>query len=231
MNNKKIKLIVTIAVFVAILVSGLLGKSFVDKDKLGQTQSESSLSSSGQNETKKQGQTTKSGSDTGSTDKKAKSTTDAASNAKTNAKSDKSYTLADLDTLKNTQNFNSSAVEHIFNGTAKRGVASGYHYEGITDSKGKVIEGSRSKEDSHGVYTGKVQVDGYDKSGNSGTSTFYPKSFSPQDVVDCINEAYANLKKVSGSDNTYRGKSKSGITVEMYLDDNKKIISAFPLKE
>lgn len=48
-----------------------------------------------------------------------------------------------------------------------------------------------------------------------------------QQIVDTINEAYEN--KILESGNIYNGKTKSGIKIQMYLTENNKIISAFPL--
>lgn len=141
---------------------------------------------------------------------------------------EKSYTKSDIKKLKNTDNFTASALEHIFNGSVNSsGNASGYHYDMITDSDGRII-GNKSKPDTNGVYTAKVEVKGKAKSGNNGYSTFYPDKLSPQEVVDLINEAYKEREPVTG--NTYSGEA-GGIIINMYLDDNKKIISAFPVMD
>ena len=97
------------------------------------------------------------------------------------------YLIADIQNLKNTDNFSDSALEHIFDGTINRsGKATGYHYTMISDSKGKLIEGTRSENDEHGVFTGNVEVDGVAK---NNFSSFYPESWTPQEVVDAINSA------------------------------------------
>lgn len=130
-----------------------------------------------------------------------------------------------LSSLKNTQHFLKSAIEHIFEGEINRnGQAVGYHYEGLASSKAKVIESTRSKEDKNGVYRAKITIEGKEK---NAFSSFFPKNWTMQQIVDAINEAYENKKLESG--NIYNGKTKSGITVQMYLTENNKIISAFPL--
>ena len=140
------------------------------------------------------------------------------------------YNVLVLKQLKNTGIFNKSAIEHIFEGQVnKKGNASGYHYDMIENTPGYIVPGTESKEDAHGVYTAKVEVNGVKKSGNKGYSTFYPKNLSPQEVVDLINEAYNNKVHVTG--NTYAGDTSLGIEIDMYLDDNGKIISAFPIYE
>lgn len=152
----------------------------------------------------------------------------ASSSLASKSQEEKSYTKSDIKKLKNTGIFTASALEHIFNGSVNSsGNASGYHYDMITDSDGRII-GSKGKPDANGVYTAKVEVKGKTKSGNNGYSTFYPDKLSPQEVVDLINEAYKNREHVSS--NIYSGEA-GGIIINMYLDDNKKIISAFPVMD
>lgn len=140
------------------------------------------------------------------------------------------YTEEDLKDLVNTDIFLPSAIEHIFLGQVNRkGNASGYHYDGIENSPGYILEGTKTEPDANDVYTGQVEVDGVAKSGNKGYSTFYPEKLSPQEVVDAINEAYENKEHVRS--NTYRGDTSYGFVVEMYLTDDDKIISAFPIYE
>ena len=50
---------------------------------------------------------------------------------------------------------------------------------------------------------------------------------SPQEVVDCINEAYTNRVYLRG--NKYSGITLNGMEIEMYLDADGKILSAYPL--
>ncbi|MEE0674526.1 MAG: hypothetical protein UCN61_01485 [Ruminococcus sp.] len=56
------------------------------------------------------------------------------------------YTMADIKKLKNTGNFAKNTLEHIFDGTINsKGKATGYHYSMVSDSKGSIIDGTRSK--------------------------------------------------------------------------------------
>ena len=69
-----------------------------------------------------------------------------------------SYTMADIKALKNTEHFAKNTLEHIFDGTINgKGKATGYHYTKVSDSKGKIIDGTRSDADENGVFTGKVE--------------------------------------------------------------------------
>lgn len=140
------------------------------------------------------------------------------------------YTMADIAKLQNVDYFAKGTLEHIFDGTInKKGNATGYHYTMVTDSKGEIIEGTRSKTDKNGVFTGKVKVSGKTK---NGFSSFYPESWTPQQVVDAINTAYEDA--ISDPDNPsgslWIGHS-GNIEIDMYLDNNKKITTAYPVYE
>ena len=149
---------------------------------------------------------------------------------KVNSCTTKTSYVKSIADLKNTENFKDGALEHILEGEInKRGKAVGFHYEGFPTSKGKIIEGTKSVPDELGIYTGKVEISSIVKTANGGKSTFFPESWTAQDVVDAINEAYNNKQFIQGTRNTYRGKTASGFKIEMYIDnDTKKIISAFP---
>ena len=51
---------------------------------------------------------------------------------------------------------------------------------------------------------------------------------SPQEVVDVINEAYSNMEWMD--DSRYLGISRNGIKIEMILNSEGKIITAYPQK-
>lgn len=141
-----------------------------------------------------------------------------------------SYTMADIKQLKDTERFAKNALEHIFDGTINgKGKATGYHYTMVTDSKGKIIEGTRSDVDENGVFTGKVEVSGIKK---NGFSSFFPESWTPQQVVDAINAAYDDATE---NPNNPKGALWIGwcgdLEIDMYLNSDKKITSAFPIYE
>ena len=140
-----------------------------------------------------------------------------------------SYRKSTLNSLKNTENFTDSAIEHIFEGQVNaRGKAVGYHYEGIEGTSGNVIPGTESSVNNIGVYKAQVEVNGIPKTANGGFSTFYSKNLSPQQVIDAINEAYSNCELKLGTRNTYQGVANNGMKIDMFLDQSGKIISAFP---
>lgn len=140
------------------------------------------------------------------------------------------YAMADIRALKNTENFAKKTLEHIFDGTINsKGNATGYHYNQVTDSKGEIIAGTESEKDSRGVFTAKVKVSGKKK---NGFSTFYPEEWTPQQVVDAINEAYADAlgDKSNPHGSLWIGYS-GDLEIDMYLDSNKKITTAYPIYE
>ena len=127
-----------------------------------------------------------------------------------------SYGKSTLNSLKNTENFTESAIEHIFEGQVNaRGKAVGYHYEGIEGTSGNVIPGTESSVNNIGVYKAQVEVNGIPKTANGGFSTFYSKNLSPQQVVDAINEAYSNCELKLGTRNTYQGVANNGMKIDM----------------
>ena len=152
------------------------------------------------------------------------------SSAQGSKSGEQTYTMADIKKLKNTEHFAKNTLEHIFDGTINgKGKATGYHYSKVTDSKGKIIDGTRSKTDENGVFTGKVEVSGVKK---NGFSSFYPESWTPQQVVDAINTAYDDALK--NPDNP-QGELWIGYSVDleidMYMNKNKQITTAYPVYE
>ncbi|WP_145413126.1 WXG100 family type VII secretion target [Paenibacillus xylanexedens] len=131
-----------------------------------------------------------------------------------------------INDLKNTEVFKkgttSNALNHIFEGEIIKGQAVGFHYEGLPSSKGKVI-GNIDPPNEHGVYRANVEVDGILKKAKT---TFFPKDWTPQQVIDEVNTAFDN--KVLFKNNRYRGTSNTGMTIEFVIK-NEKITSAYPL--
>ena len=147
-----------------------------------------------------------------------------------NTSKSKMYNMDDLAKLQYTENFTEKSLTHIFEGDInKRGQAGGYHYDMVEGSSGSIIEGTKSPAlNDAGVYEAKVEVNGIPKKGNKGYSTFFPDHMSPQDVVDVINEAYSNMELMD--DSRYLGTSRNGINIEMILNSEGKIITAYPQK-
>lgn len=133
-----------------------------------------------------------------------------------------------LEELSEVEDFKPGAIAHIIEGELNRkGQAVGFHYEGFPSGKGEVVDGTETEVDEHGVYEAKVIVEGVAKQSNGGRSSFFPEDWTAQDVIDAINEAYGEREWLTG--NTYAGMTEEGIVVHMYLDNQDKIISAFPV--
>lgn len=143
---------------------------------------------------------------------------------------DKTYTMADIGKLKDTDHFAEGAVDHIFDGTInKKGEATGYHYDPVSDSKGSIISGTESEPDRHGVFTAKVKVSGVKK---KGFSSFYPSDWTPQQVVDAINEAYDDALSDSSNPQGSLWIGFAGdLEIDMYLNNKKQITTAYPIYE
>ncbi|AWB46070.1 hypothetical protein DCC85_19110 [Paenibacillus sp. CAA11] len=132
-----------------------------------------------------------------------------------------------LGSLQNTDNFKQGTKEnglnHIFDGEIlKNGNANGFHYEGMPNSNGKIV-GNVDPPNEFGVYQANVEINGVLKGPKS---TFFPKEWTPQQVIDSVNEAFNN--KVNIKNNKYIGKTSTGMEIEFILR-NDKIISAYPI--
>ena len=132
-----------------------------------------------------------------------------------------------LGNLQNTENFKQGTKEnglsHIFDGEIlKKGNANGFHYEGMPNSNGKIV-GNVDPPNEFGVYQANIEINGVLKGPKS---TFFPKEWTPQQVIDAVNEAFIN--KVNIKNNKYIGKTRMGMEIEFILR-NDKIISAYPI--
>lgn len=70
----------------------------------------------------------------------------------------------------------------------------------------------------------KVEIDGVSKIADS---SFFPKEWNRIEVLNAIDEAYNSKIKVRS--NKYRGVTSSGIKIEMYLNKDGSIVTAYPL--
>ncbi|MGG2015347.1 EndoU domain-containing protein [Bacillus sp. S10(2024)] len=132
-----------------------------------------------------------------------------------------------ISSLRGTEKFTRRGLKHILEGEINSiGKAVGYHTEVLENTPGKIVAGTERTVNNQGVYKAKVEVNRVPKTANRGYSTFSPKDWSPQKIVDNINEAYNNRTYDYG--NTYSGIGSDGIEITMYLDSNGKILSAFP---
>lgn len=125
-------------------------------------------------------------------------------------------------------------VKHIFHGEINAsGKAVGFHHAGSIGHVGKArVVSISSGPNSHGVYKAKVQVfsttDGVWKNKHT-PSTFFPKDWPRQKVLDEARSALAG-GPIAGKPSNYReGISPSGIRIGGYLTPSGDIITAFPI--
>ena len=65
----------------------------------------------------------------------------------------------------------------------------------------------------------------------TGFSTFFPRDWSRQQVIDAINEAYDRKVLQPGSENVYVGATAAGMLIKLRLDADERIATAFPMME
>ncbi|WP_338684017.1 T7SS effector LXG polymorphic toxin [Bacillus velezensis] len=119
--------------------------------------------------------------------------------------------------------YTTGTMKHIYHGEVnKRGKAVGYHHESMMG--GKIIPGTEKKPDKNGVYMAKVEVGSVKKIADS---SFFPREWNRADVLKAIDKAYHTRKQVRS--NKYRGVTSTGIKIEMYLNSDGTIATAYPL--
>ncbi|MGQ4668589.1 T7SS effector LXG polymorphic toxin [Metabacillus halosaccharovorans] len=132
-------------------------------------------------------------------------------------------TISRFSFAKDTSKYNRGTMKHIYHGEInKRGKAVGYHHESMMG--GKIIPGTETKPDKNGVYRAKVEIEGVRK---KATSSFFPKEWDRVQVLKAIEETFNNKRLIG--DNKYSGKSESGLIIEMYLNKDGSIATAYPI--
>ncbi|MGF2614670.1 hypothetical protein FZC84_17480 [Rossellomorea vietnamensis] len=121
-----------------------------------------------------------------------------------------------------------SVIHHIMVGEINsRGHAVGFHHEGdLSKGKSEVIEATRKAKDDHGIYEAGVIIFGIQK---RGASSFYPSSYSPEEVLNGIKEAYNKKNRVKYR--LYEATLANGIIIHFYQDEDAdygKIVTAYP---
>jgi len=119
--------------------------------------------------------------------------------------------------------YNNKTMEHIFHGEInRRDKAVGYHHESMMG--GKIIPETETLPDINGVYRANVEISGIRKIAKS---SFFPKDWDRVQVLEAISEAFENKRQIGN--NKYSGTSSSGITIEMYLNSDGSIATAYPI--
>lgn len=119
-------------------------------------------------------------------------------------------------------------LHHVFAGEInKRGKPTGFHSRpgGADPSTAKVVN-VRDKPNSLGVYTATIAVrDG--GQWKEKFSSFFPDSFSQQEVVDAVIHAYSNSKNKKAQ--PWQGPSGHGFAIQGYTTNRGGINTAFPV--
>ena len=100
----------------------------------------------------------------------------------------------------------------------------GFHYEGLSDATSKAVQIAKAP-DANGVYEAIVEIGGKTK---KSPSTFFPKSWSPEKIIDAIQDLYFNPTEVDTIRKMYDG-VVDGVNIRLFLNEYGKIISAFPV--
>ncbi|MGG0238070.1 EndoU domain-containing protein [Bacillus rhizoplanae] len=120
---------------------------------------------------------------------------------------------------------NNSTVEHIFHGNINnKGQAGGYHHVSMM-GEGEILQ-ILDPPNRDGVYRAKIKVGDKVK---GAPSTFFPDDWNRAQVLKAIEEAYGNAKLQEGTENAYIGVTSNGMKIRMFLTQDRKIISAFPI--
>ena len=77
--------------------------------------------------------------------------------------------------------------------------------------------------DANGVYEATVKINGIEK-GN--ISTFFPKHWMPEDVINAIEEVYTNPSVIDNTRNMLKG-TINDVPITIFLDDKEKIFQLF----
>lgn len=88
----------------------------------------------------------------------------------------------------------------------------GFHYEGLSDATSKVVQITKAP-DANGVYQAMVEIGGKVK---KTPSTFFPKSWSPEKIIDAIQDLYFNPTGVDTIRKMYDG-VVDGVNIRLFL--------------
>ncbi|WP_241557115.1 EndoU domain-containing protein [Sporolactobacillus terrae] len=131
--------------------------------------------------------------------------------------------VKNVDAVSQDPQYTLETMKHIYHGIVnKHGKAVGYHHESMME--GEIVSGTEKVPDKNRVYMAKVKIDNVRKIADS---SFFPKDWNRAEVIRAIDEAYQSRKPIRL--NKYRGITSSGIKIEMYLNKDGSIATAYPL--
>jgi hypothetical protein len=112
--------------------------------------------------------------------------------------------------------------------------ALGFHFEdeSVLTARGhRIDEYSRTTPDSRGVYRAGVILEGKQRRGGGG-QCFFPYNWRRSQVMEAIAEAYASREAVNWTEQGrfYKGQTARGMRIVMELDEEGRVLNAFPLR-
>lgn len=121
-------------------------------------------------------------------------------------------------------------LKHIVSGDKAPGKNGGYHLQKAGDENTYVVPGTESPVNDYGVYEAQVVVNGTMKQTNGGKSTFFPKNWSEQDIVNAVNEAHEFAIKNGCTSTKCTGFDSKGMEITIIFENNNsgKIWAAYP---
>ncbi len=122
-------------------------------------------------------------------------------------------------------------AEHVFRGEiSRRSRATGFHHRPSGGDNARVVSGTESAPDRHGVYEAVVEIRNPDTGEwvrKDRTSTFFPDDWSADRILDEIAGAFEKRQQLERD--VWEGISPSGVTIRGYLKPDGSIPSAFPV--
>lgn len=103
----------------------------------------------------------------------------------------------------------------------------GYRFESAKTENIKIH--CRQPEDENGVYVATIFFDNFRR--KSKKSAFFPKHWTRDDVIKAIGEAYESKVLRNSQHNQFVGKTRYGMQIILWLDDDEKIIDAMPFRD
>ncbi len=136
--------------------------------------------------------------------------------------------------------FAEGAIERIFQGAIVSQLKasgeiehtriSGFRYEDpdvMRVSGCSIIEGTWAEPDERGIYRARVIVKGFER--KMSRSSFFPRSWTREQVLDAISEAYSTHRRVSTKEGRHRQVGESnGLKIWLWLDSYGRVVDAMP---
>jgi hypothetical protein len=105
----------------------------------------------------------------------------------------------------------------------------GYRLESIKRENVRVI--ARMPKDTKGIYKATTFFDNQRRKGKRRKSAFFPKTWTKDDVISAIYEAYQNKTVRNEIEKEYVGKTSDGMNIILCLDEASQVIDAAPIQD